>query len=125
MARMQDYRNLVAWQKGHLLALAVHRALRARRGAGYPGLGARILRAAASVPTNIAEGCSRRSRTDFCRFLDMAIASASELDYHLLLARDIGMLGAADYEALAEDCAEVRRVLHGLIRGLRRVELVR
>src|SRR5690348_6525884 len=85
----------------------------------YPGLVSQLRRAAASIPTNIAEGCGHSTRREFARFLQMAMASASELEYHLLLAVDLGLLQRRDYEALDAAVTEVKRMLTALIRRVR------
>jgi four helix bundle protein len=83
------------------------------------GLTSQFRRASASIPANIAEGCGRDSDADFRRFLQIAMGSASELEYHVLLSRDLGFVGAADYESLAEGITEVKRMLTGLIQRLK------
>ena len=76
------------------------------------------MRAATSVPANIAEGCGRAGDRDFRRFLRHSLGSACELEYHLLLARDLGFLAAGAYKALNPQVVEVKRMLTGLIRRL-------
>src|ERR1700751_3962157 len=113
---MKDFRELKVWEKSHHLTLAVY-----RRTHGYPkaelyGLTSQTRRAASSVPTNIAEGCGRGTDPDFARFLQVALGSPNELDYHLLLARDLGMLPTVVYDALMLTVMEVKRMLAALIR---------
>ena len=76
-------------------------------------------RSAASIPANVAEGCCRGGDTEFARFLQMAMGSASELEYHLVLARDLELLGIDAYDRLATDVIEVKRMLASLICKLR------
>jgi four helix bundle protein len=83
------------------------------------GLTSQIRRACASIPANIAEGCGRNSDAELARFLQIAMGSASELDYHLLLARDLGFLSGAVYEQLVSELQEVRRMLNVFIQKLR------
>jgi four helix bundle protein len=71
-----------------------------------------------SIPTNIVEGREQKTEAAFGRFLRIALASSSELDYHLRAAMDIGALAAKDHAALAAQVVEVRMMLHGLIRRL-------
>jgi four helix bundle protein len=78
-------------------------------------------RASASIGANIAEGSCRRGDTDFARFLQIATGSASELEYHLLLARDLKLLPTLDYERLAGNTVEVKRMLASLMQRLRAV----
>ena len=79
---MGDFRNLVAWQEGNALANDLHTALTIRHNA-FPGLRDQILRAAASVPANLAERCARMSRVELAHFADIADASAKEVEAHL------------------------------------------
>src|SRR5262249_7880118 len=82
------------------------------------GLTSQLRRSAASVAAHMAEGCVRSSDADFCRFLWVALGSASEVEYHLLLARDLGLLSADDYVRLSDPAVEIKRMLVGLIRTL-------
>lgn len=115
---MQDFRDLQVWQKAHQLTLSVYHATASFPDAERYGLSSQMRRCSASIGANIAEGCGRGGRKDFARFLRVATGSASELDYHLLLAKDLGMIGAEDYGRLAGDVVEVRRMLAGLLRKL-------
>jgi len=76
-------------------------------------------RSAASIPTNIAEGCGRSTSKEFARFLAIALGSASELQYQLILAHDLGYLTSEDYQQLEIQIIEVKRMLAGFIRKLR------
>ena len=98
---MKDFRNLKVWEKSHQLALAAYRVT-----ASFPreevfGLASQIRRAASSIPTNIAEGCGRSGDAELARFCVIARGSASELEYQLLLARDLKLLQPNDYDAVA------------------------
>jgi len=75
------------------------------------GLTTQLRRAASSVPANIAEGCGRNSTADFLRFLHIATGSASELEYHVLLARDLNLLDQATCEKLDRQVTEVKRMM--------------
>ena len=72
-----------------------------------------------SIPTNIAEGCGRFTDADFARFLQIAMGSASETEYQLILARDLGFLSTASHEKLQNDVEEVKRMLASLLKTLR------
>ena len=82
------------------------------------GLTNQIRRACASIPTNIAEGCGRDEDTEFRRFCRIAMGSASEVEYQLLLAKDIGMLDREKYRRLSENVVEIKRMLASLIKKL-------
>ena len=115
---MQDFRNLVVWQKSHRLALEAYaECAHLTRGRLF-SLRDQLLRAATSVPANLAEGCGRSGDRDFRRFVRMALGSASELEYHFLLARDLGVLPDPAYERLASAAVEVKRMLSGLAQTL-------
>ncbi|MDF1564468.1 MAG: four helix bundle protein [Deltaproteobacteria bacterium] len=117
---MQDFRSLKVWRKAHTLTLDVYRATR-----GFPsderfGLTAQLRRGAASIASNIAEGCGRGSDPDFGRFLQMAIGSATEIEYQFLLARDLAYLDCVDYRRLDAHTIEVRRMLVTLLQRIKR-----
>jgi len=115
---MQDFRKLVVWQKSHQLTLAVYaKSATLPKGIGW-SLQSQLVRAATSVPANIAEGCGRAGDRDFRRFLRLSLGSACELEYHLLLARDLGFLAEAAYRPLNARVVEIKRMLAGLIRRL-------
>ena len=91
---MQDFRKLKVWEKSHALALAIYRTT-----AGFPnsemyGLTSQIRRCSISIPSNIAEGCGRSTNGDLLRFLDIAMGSAKELEYQLLLSYELGCAAA-------------------------------
>ena len=72
-----------------------------------------------SIPTNIAEGCGRNTDADFARFLQMAMGSASETEYQLLLSHDLGFLNKEQYDKHNVDVTEVKRMLASLLKTLR------
>ena len=96
---MQDFKNLKVWEKSHQVAIILCRLTR-----GFPreeiyGLTSQIRRSATSIGANIAEGCGRGSNADMARFLQVAMGSACELEYHLLLSRDLELIWAIIYLA--------------------------
>ncbi len=84
------------------------------------GLTSQIRRAATSIPTNIAEGCGRGTDVELARFIDIALGSASEVEYHLLLVCDLGYIAAEDYEALSAEIVEIKRMLTIFAKTVRR-----
>jgi four helix bundle protein len=76
-------------------------------------------RSAASIPTNIAEGCGRAGKAELGRFLQISMGSASELQYHLILAHDLGLLVEADYARIENQAIELKRMISSFIVGLR------
>ena len=116
---MKDFRKLNVWQKAHLLALRTYRAT-----ADFPrdelyGLTTQVRRACVSIPANIAEGCGREGEAEFGRFLQIALGSASELEYHLFLAFELRFLNDKEYELLNSQVSEVKRMLTALIKKLK------
>ena len=116
---MQDYKNLKVWERAHQLTLAVYQATSIFPKDEMYGLTSQIRRACASVPANIAEGCGRDGDAEFARFLRIAMGSASELDYHLLLARDLKLLNATTYLQLENGLSEVRKMLNTFLQRLK------
>ncbi len=112
---MKDFRNLQVWHKVHEVAPATYRATAAFPKEEIYGLTSQMRRAAASIGANICEGCGRRGNGDFHRFLQTSMGSASELEYHLLLARDLGYLAAGEYEHLNLRVIETKKMLASLI----------
>lgn len=116
---MQDFKELKVWQKSHRLALAVYKASATFPREEMYALTSQLRRASSSVPANIAEGCCRDGDAEFARFLYIAMGSASEVEYHLLLARDLGFLSDRTAETLSADTVEVKRMLASFIRKLK------
>jgi four helix bundle protein len=116
---MQSFRNLKVWEKAHAVTLDVYGASRSFPKDELFGLTSQMRRASASIGANIAEGSCRKGDTEFGRFLQIAVGSASELEYHLLLARDLRILAATDYERLSGGVVEVKKMLASLIRSCR------
>ena len=116
---VRDFKRLQVWDKSHRLTLDVYRATNNFPQSELYGLTSQIRRSAASVPANIAEGCGRNTEAEFARFLHIAMGSASELEYHLLLSRDLGYLNTETHNKLSAQTTEVKRMLTGLINRLR------
>ena len=111
---MQHFTKLLVWQRSHKLVLAIYNA-----SVGFPkfelfGLTSQLRRAAASVPTNIAEGSKRQSETDFSRFLNMAEGSLAETEYLLMLSRDLGYIQPPAASRYLKEVSEILRMLSGL-----------
>jgi four helix bundle protein len=115
---MKDFRSLKVWQRSHELALSVYKITLPFPQEEIYGLVSQLRRAASSVPANIAEGCGCNGNREFARFLGIALRSASETEYHLLLARDLGYLDIKTYEELNSQVTEVKRMLTGFIQKL-------
>ena len=116
---MQSFRNLKVWEKAHDLTLDVYKSTAAFPREETYGLTSQMRRASVSIGCNIAEGSCRGGDPDFARFLQMAAASASELEYQLLLSKDLSFLKRSDYQRLSDEAEEVKRMLASLLRRLR------
>jgi len=118
-----DFRKLQVWHRAHHLTLDVYRATSSFPKEEIYGLTNQLRRASASIGANIAEGCGRNTDAELARFLSIAIGSANELDYHLLLARDLGYLQPTTYDQLSSEAQAVSRMLAIFIDRLRRPEM--
>lgn len=116
---MRNYKELDVWKKAHQLTLEVYKEAGKFPNTELYSLTSQMRRACYSIPMNIAEGCGKSSDAEFARFLDMSAGSASELDYQLLLARDLGYLDTSMYDSLAEELNHIRRMLTNLIKNIR------
>lgn len=108
---MRDFRELRVWEKAHQMTLTAYKAT-----AEFPkhelfGLVSQIRRCSSSIPANIAEGCGRLGNSELHRFLQIACGSASELEYHFLLAKDLGYLREQDYRILHKQLLDLKRML--------------
>src|SRR5205085_4253377 len=116
---MREFRTLAAWQRSHAFVLRMYELTATFPRDELYGLTSQVKRSSASVPTNISEGCGTDGDLDLARFLQMAMRSACELDYQLLLARDISFVDQQTYEPLARELSEIKRMLNALIRKVR------
>ena len=115
---MRDFRSIEAWKKSRRLTLAVYDATFRFPKQEIHGSTAQTRRAASSVPANIAEGCGRTGEAELVRFMRIAAGSATELEYHLLLARDLGFIASQQHEELHTAVNEVKKLLRGFIKQL-------
>jgi len=120
---VSDFKNLKVWRKAHALALNVHRVAVRIRGAEFASLRGQMIRAAFSIPTNVVEGNGQESPQQFARFVRFSLNSTSELEYHLIVARDARAITATDFDSLSSQTIEVRKMLYGLLRHLDRARL--
>ena len=112
---MADFKKLLVWRKAHELNLQISGVAGDIRGAQYLSLRSQMVRAALSIPANIVEGRGQKSDAQFARFLNIAINSSSELEYHLLTARDLQRISKELHDTLLANLIEVRRMLYGLL----------
>jgi len=115
---MRDFHELKVWQKAHQLTLAVYQITATLPREELYGLTTQLRRSCSSIQANLAEGCGHSGDAEFARFCSIAMGSASELEYHLLLARDLKLIKPKDHEALDQRTTEVKRMLTALIQKL-------
>jgi four helix bundle protein len=116
---MANFRKLRVWQAAQEIAIDAHRVSARMRGARGAALRDQLLRAAMSVPTNIVEGSAHASPREFARFLQYALASVSELEGHIQLARDLDLITEHDFTAILTRIVDARKMLHGLLKTLK------
>ena len=112
---LRNYRDLIAWQKAINLVEEVYRVSREFPREEQYGLTIQLRRAAVSIPSNIAEGQGRGGNPEFVRFLRIAYGSLREVETQVIIAERLGYLEQAT--PLMEQCAEVGRLVNGLIRA--------
>ena len=115
---MQDFKNIVAWQRAHELTLAIHKHTRTFPNEERFAMQSQMRRAAFSIPANIAEGSSRRSDRDFFRFLEIAVGSLKELQYFVILATDLGYFSIQLKAELEAQMGQTFAPLIGLMKHL-------
>jgi four helix bundle protein len=118
---VQSFRNLRVWEKSHRLTLDVYLLSKGFPREEMDGLTSQMRRASASIGMNIAEGCCRKGDAEMARFLQIAMGSASELEYQLLLAHDLDYLRNSGYERLTTQVEEVKRMLSSLMQKVKAV----
>jgi four helix bundle protein len=116
---MRDYKNLLVWEKAHKLTLVVYKITQAFPKEERFGLTSQVRRASASIAANLAEGCGRRADGEMARYVQIAMGAGAELSYHFLLAKDLGFVESAEYDALNSDVSEIMRMLSSLSGKLR------
>ncbi len=115
---VQNYKDLIAWQKAMDLVVEVYRTTMAFPNDERFGLTNQVRRAAVSIPSNIAEGQGRGPTQDFVRFLCIARGSLQEVDTQLVLATRLGYIPQERYECLSNLIIELAKVINGLIRSI-------
>src|SRR5271166_6248451 len=114
---MQNFRNLSVWEKAHHFTLQVYQITERFPRTEMFGLTSQLRRASSSIAINLAEGCGR-TQLEFARFVQIAFGSASEVEYELLLAHDLGFISDDGYERLKSGVVEIKRMLNSLLRTI-------
>jgi four helix bundle protein len=112
---MRDFRQIKVWEKAHNLTLEIHKVSAIFPREELYGLTSQLRRASVSIPANIAEGFGRGGNVELARFLQIGMGSAYEVEYHALLAKDLGFIKADEYERLESQIVEVKRMLAALL----------
>ena len=121
---MRDFREIKVWAKSHLLTLEIYKVTAVFPREEIYGLTSQVRRSSASISANIAEGFGRGSNAELARFLQIAMGSACEVEYHVLLAKDLNLLTKEIYDDLNERIVEVKRMLASLLLKVRRDRLL-
>ena len=115
---MRDFHNYKVWEKGHQFALSIYKRTKLFPKEELFGITSQIRRAATSIPFNIAEGCGRRSDSEFAHFLNIAAGSASEVEEELRLSCDLGFMKETVTAQLEKEVKEIKAMLGKLIETL-------
>lgn len=115
---MRNCRDLQVWAKAHRLTLELYRVSRQFPREEIYGITSQLRRAAVSIGANLAEGCGRRTSNELARFVRVAMGSASELDYHLLLSRELGFMTGDDFASASATLTEVRKMLTSFLQSV-------
>lgn len=116
---MKDFREILVWQRSHALTVEIYRMTKLFPKEELFGLTNQMRRAAASIPANIAEGCGRDGDAELKRFMNIALGSACELDYFILLGGELGYIELSAANRAAAEILEIRRMLGGFVQKLK------
>jgi four helix bundle protein len=116
---VRNFQDLTIWVKSHLLTLKIYSVTQSFPKEEMFGLISQMRRSSSSIPTNIAEGCGRNSNPDFKRFLTIATGSSSELEYQLILSRDLKYLSEPAFKELENELIEIRKMIHAFSRNIK------
>lgn len=116
---MRNFKDLEIWRLGHEMTLNIYKVIEPFPDDENYGLKAQMRRSAQSIPSNIAEGCGRDSVKELIRFCRIAMGSASELEYQLLLSKDLGYLNVKDYDTLENALLTLKKKLSAFLRYLK------
>ncbi len=111
---MRNFRNLLVWEKSHKLTLDIYKTTSAFPKEEMYGLTSQMQRSATSVPSNIAEGCVRMTQSQLAHFINIASGSSSELEYQILLAKDLNFISRQIFKEHTSQVIEIKRMLTSL-----------
>ena len=115
---IRNFLNLEIWKKSHQLTLKIYKTTKHFPKDEMFGLTSQMRRSSSSIPTNIAEGCGRNSNPEMKRFSVIATGSASELEYQLILSKDLQYLSETIYKELQNELIEIRKMIHSFIKNI-------
>jgi four helix bundle protein len=116
---MQNYKDLKVWEKAHLFTLQVYKSTKTFPKEELYSLTSQLKRSASSVPANITEGCGKNTKAEFAHFLNIALGSANESEYFLILFKDLNFLNEENFNTLFNIINEVKGMLIALINKVR------
>lgn len=117
---MKNFRDLKVWEKSHKVALRVYELTTNFPKEEVYGLVTQMRRSASSIPTNIAEGCGRGSDSQFAYFLNIALGSASELEYQIISSNDLRFVSDGNCQIILDELIEVKKMLSKLYKTVGR-----
>ena len=115
---MRNFQELIIWQKSHQLTLNIYSISASFPKVEIYGLVSQMRRSSSSIPTNIAEGCGRNSNPEMRRFLIISTGSCSELEYQLILSKDLNYIQGTVYKELSESVVEIRKMIYSFIKNI-------
>jgi len=116
---MSDYKKLKVWEDAHKFTIDIYNITKKFSNNEQYGLTSQIRRSSSSIPTNIVEGCGQLENGNLIRFLGISKGSAFEVEYQLLLAKDLKYINEKDYDELNEKIQKIISMLTNLIKSLR------
>jgi four helix bundle protein len=116
---VKNFRKLNVWEKSHQLTLNIYKSTSSFPKEELYGLTSQMRRAASSIPSNIAEGCGRNTQPQFARFLNIAFGSASELEYQMILSKDLNFIKEKTFDELINNVTEIKRMLWALLQKVK------
>ena len=116
---MQNYKDLKVWEKAHHFTLKVYEVTKSFPKEELYSLTNQLRRSASSIPANIAEGSGKNSQLEFAHFLNIALGSANEAEYYLILSKDLTYLNNEEFETLVKTINEIKAMLIALISKVR------
>lgn len=116
----KTFTDLIVWQKSTELVTKIYKISAAFPRTELLGLSVQMRRASVSIPSNIAEGYGRKSKTEFIRFCQISMGSLFEVHTQIIIAKNLGYLTVLDFENLTDDLLEIERLLSSFIDSLRK-----